>query len=188
MRRRLRPFITFGSMVLFVLALAATGASFWRAPHWMHESSRTVQSEVAGSWDRRYEMHLWVFSRGGLHHSYRSVSVEGLPHEADGSPETSARFTWQSAPSYPWAGSGSRTWLGFAWNSAVDEEMVTLPAWPVLVLLGVMPLAWVVSRVRARLRTARQRRGLCAACGYDLRATRDRCPECGTSVTAAVVR
>ena len=43
------------------------------------------------------------------------------------------------------------------------------------------PLAWFmwVALARGR-RMARLRKHLCLACGYDLRATRGRCPECGT--------
>jgi hypothetical protein len=46
-----------------------------------------------------------------------------------------------------------------------------------LTLLGAAS-AWLVYAIRHRRRPFRA--GHCAACGYDLRATPDRCPECGT--------
>jgi predicted amidophosphoribosyltransferase len=48
--------------------------------------------------------------------------------------------------------------------------------WLLMILLGVMPVWWFV---RWRRERKRAREGLCAACGYDLRATAQRCPECG---------
>jgi hypothetical protein len=43
-----------------------------------------------------------------------------------------------------------------------------------------LPLAWTIVRLRSRVHDRRRKcRSHCPTCGYDLRATPDRCPECG---------
>jgi hypothetical protein len=62
------------------------------------------------------------------------------------------------------------------WHSVYE---VTVPIWALLVITLMMPLAWTRRRLTQRRLSRRIERGLCAKCGYDLRASEKRCPECG---------
>jgi hypothetical protein len=62
------------------------------------------------------------------------------------------------------------------WHDRLDVKVGSMPYWP-LVVTALVPLWWCRLRWREE---RRGRKGLCVACGYDLRATRERCPECGS--------
>lgn len=51
-----------------------------------------------------------------------------------------------------------------------------------VIATALLPAVWVPRRVRSMLRGRKWgRAGLCPSCGYDLRASPERCPECGTA-------
>lgn len=77
------------------------------------------------------------------------------------------------------------TWGGFAWyskqspsNRTFDVQVVA-PFWCIAILAATPALAWLVTRCRSRRKAIKHTHGLCPKCGYDLRATPARCPECG---------
>jgi hypothetical protein len=78
--------------------------------------------------------------------------------------------------------------FGFAMANSEDGVYVrrqfACPYWFITLLTAILPSARLVAW-RRRARHLRMRPGLCRHCGYDCRATPDRCPECGTPVAAA---
>ncbi len=70
------------------------------------------------------------------------------------------------------------------WQRATTGEKYrawSIPAWLPTVLFAVLPAVWAYRRGRRCYRERIERKGLCLTCGYDLRASPDRCPECGTA-------
>ena len=86
-------------------------------------------------------------------------------------------------------GDARRFWIGspFGHIGPFDAAHESDVGWLILAL-GVLPLLWVVVAARrtakAAVKKERIDRGCCSVCGYDLRATPSRCPECGTRVFA----
>jgi hypothetical protein len=80
--------------------------------------------------------------------------------------------------------------LGFSYESWTFQDFtcainfprtlsrMRIPYWALTLFSAFLPMIWSVRQYRGAHRILA---GCCPACGYDLRATPDRCPECGTS-------
>jgi hypothetical protein len=75
---------------------------------------------------------------------------------------------------------GGRVTMGSVIGTLIIPPHITLgaPHWFLLTLLAILPIMRLAPR-------RRRRPGWCQNCGYDLRASPDRCPECGTPAPAS---
>ena len=170
MNRRVRISVTALSLVLCATAAALWVAS-WRRAHVVDwggdESAATAGAFRGGCWVGWAQ---WGASdRRGAGFRYRTLGASELPRRFD--PVSGYASTRR------FAGFG----LGSTRSPPTSSTMVAVPLWPFVVLSLIPPaLAWRSRRRRLR----RTRAALCLACGYDLRATPGRCPECGTAAAA----
>ncbi|HZN64858.1 MAG TPA: hypothetical protein VFB66_06120 [Tepidisphaeraceae bacterium] len=112
--------------------------------------------------------------------------------EADAMP---AGFHWSTNPQPYWIDHITApptfqwSWRGFGILRRSDdtdparwysEQYIEFPAWSLSLVTSILPGLWLLRFVRRRRRI---RSTLCPSCGYDLRATPDKCPECGHTHT-----
>lgn len=145
--------ITVLSLLLCVATVALWVRSYWRG-------------DTAYKWDGADAISV-SSRRGGI--DFERVTMP-QPFTSD--------WQWLSSRDPPPGWRFANHWLlGFGYrNAAVAGGRVAdviIPYWAILVAATLLP-AIVLHRRRRR-----HQPGLCPACGYDLRATPDRCPECG---------
>ncbi len=95
-------------------------------------------------------------------------------------------LAWDGPPTQTfWNRLGFAAWE-YGWMSSFAEQhdrFWAVPMWLPCLLLAILPVAWLREVYRRR---QLQRTGKCTACGYDLRASPGRCPECGTNKTPTI--
>ena len=70
--------------------------------------------------------------------------------------------------------------------AAARVSTLIIPSWIPLGLIGFV--IWRLRFAPANLLHQRKKLGLCLICGYDLRASEERCPECGTGFESSEVQ
>lgn len=69
-------------------------------------------------------------------------------------------------------------------NGTGHNHNFIIPFWIPAAFTGAFPMVLIARKVRSVYRRRwRREQGRCASCGYDLRASRERCPECGLAIS-----
>jgi hypothetical protein len=208
MKRVFRIFAWFTIALSLVLSLALGALwvhGYWASDHW--ELAYTWDAPTRGDPGRAwYQRALYLWSQGGRVEFQWSVASGRQPDillsdDGEEHVEVYRPTGWSFIHSHgppipsPLAYPAWPAWqkaLGLGWYKeagTTDHETreswsLILPAWLLFLMVGLPGFVLGVGRWRRAHHQHRCRRlGLCPTCNYDLRASPERCPECGTTRT-----
>jgi hypothetical protein len=191
-------FLSWVSGVLFLVVAVGWVRSYQRYEEVSH-AGRGRGAQVVRSYEGRLYFDSrsfwmgargWTWARGGPN---PGTNVVRAYYQIPELPKGTLGFTTIAGTTRVWPGhlyspqkwmpppplSDPRWWID-------SYRAVVVPYWFPALLTAAAPALRIASAARARSRGGRRtRRGLCRACGYDLRATADRCPECGNKISTA---
>lgn len=154
------------------LLFAVTVVNLWIRSYLVADRFRvTVDTRLVGC-------AMEIFSNLGS----LSLSLEGRFDQIDHRTSLFRFFHGVGLPHDP-AGAGTKWtaagWLSFACVPNANGIVIRVPHWFILLLSVLM---FTRGFYRSRVLRHRKRQGLCLNCGYDLRGSTGRCPECGTAI------
>ena len=156
-RRRTFTALSVLSLLLCLATLGLWGRSYFRADHVSYTGAARPGQERC----------VAVSARGRFH----AARVTYFVYQPPG-------WKWASAPDRAITiedPSGPLAGIGISLHPRSVTCPYALPAFT----LAILSTPWVHTRIRHAIQRRRVRAGHCPTCGYDLRATPERCPECG---------
>jgi hypothetical protein len=185
-------------LMVLALLLCVAVVSLWIRSHWVSDDVAFIENKIERPHDHGELSREFNFQSGAGVVKLSVSEIENRHRPDDVMPTRPRRQFGHSTrrPASPpplesstlgrrwrwgYVGAGDEAFRGS--QVSTDERYVVLPYW--LVLCALSPslcfsfLSWNRGKRRKRL-------GLCRHCGYDLRATPGRCPECGTPASVSV--
>jgi hypothetical protein len=181
LKRRLFDLAAATSLVLCALTVAAAARSFFIHDYLVRRSYRlgdpTGHCAELRSNCGSVELGVYSYDEDPSRIEYGKLVPDAVPH--------GVAWTLSSFPAHFRAYRLYRFELRRDWydmHGRGPYSWVLMPYWFPTLLFAVLPaLRWGKWRRRSRP-------GSCSACGYELRSTPDRCPECGTVPTTKAAR
>jgi hypothetical protein len=178
MCRHVSKFFVSISLVSLLFVIISYVWSYFGAPGIGVQLGNTAyRAEIDNGCIRLMHFRLWGASQDveiiwGRHELKTDAAAQLIPPR----PKTPTRTL-----SNGW-GFGSDTVELSSASAGVSTQALFVPHWFPALLLFTPVAVWTIRR---RQQIQRVRRQLCVACGYDLRATPSRCPECGAIPAAS---
>ena len=168
-----RRLFNFGSALSLLLCLATV--ALWARSYWFYDSV-TLPLPHPWAWVQldqvRGHAQLWLHTAGPRSNptGLESDKLETLEPQWPPSDTTDLMF---HPPPFEFR------YIDASHNGVIIRfYLLGLPHWLLVGFFAISPVLLTLSRLRA---SGRGHRNLCGTCGYDLRASTDRCPECGTA-------
>jgi hypothetical protein len=169
MSAMLRPLFTVLSALSLVLCVATCMLwvrSFWKTETWKHATEDD-------QWTIWFQQGRVFLSKQTADDGPPLWQPVGISHTSD----LSSEYLPDDFPRWEWKGLR----IDKSGSQGIYFRCLTIPLWILSAALILLPLVFATSST-SRWLIAHTRRAMkvCAICGYDLRATPDQCPECGT--------